>query len=188
MNKCKGLLSAVVNMCLFQYDWLSHPGQYTALGVCLSRDESPRHLPAWGNFLTMNCCVQALQLTLIYPSSFSLFLCLEFKVILPKTYTNRCLSLQLHQQSSHPQRTSGQWQNPVPMRDLHANAGKWTYWFLKNFAASVKLKNKLLLMCSSVCLVWVMILDPHLWTFTLNQMTLCNVKKIACSPEIMAMF
>lgn len=30
---------------------------------------------------------------------------------------------ELHQQSSHPQRTSGQWQNPVPMRDLHTNAG-----------------------------------------------------------------
>ncbi|KAF3858153.1 hypothetical protein F7725_011354 [Dissostichus mawsoni] len=33
------------------------------------------------------------------------------------------LSLQLHQQSSHPQRASGQWQNPVPMRDLHTNSG-----------------------------------------------------------------
>lgn len=30
---------------------------------------------------------------------------------------------ELHQQTSHPQRTSGQWQNPVPMRDLHTNAG-----------------------------------------------------------------
>nr|XP_019957602.1 PREDICTED: autophagy-related protein 9A-like [Paralichthys olivaceus] len=30
---------------------------------------------------------------------------------------------ELHQQSSHPQRTSGQWQNSVPMRDLHTNTG-----------------------------------------------------------------
>ncbi|KAJ4936469.1 hypothetical protein JOQ06_001061 [Pogonophryne albipinna] len=30
---------------------------------------------------------------------------------------------ELHQQSSHPQRASGQWQNPVPMRDLHTNSG-----------------------------------------------------------------
>ncbi|XP_027144662.1 autophagy-related protein 9B isoform X2 [Larimichthys crocea] len=30
---------------------------------------------------------------------------------------------ELHQQSSHPQRASGQWQNPVPMRDLHTNTG-----------------------------------------------------------------
>lgn len=30
---------------------------------------------------------------------------------------------ELHQQSSHPQRTSGQWQNPVPMRELHTNTG-----------------------------------------------------------------
>ncbi|XP_037642719.1 autophagy-related protein 9B [Sebastes umbrosus] len=30
---------------------------------------------------------------------------------------------ELHQQTSHPQRSSGQWQNPVPMRDLHTNPG-----------------------------------------------------------------
>ncbi|XP_042284096.1 autophagy-related protein 9B [Thunnus albacares] len=30
---------------------------------------------------------------------------------------------ELHQQSSHPQRPSGQWQNPVPLRDLHASTG-----------------------------------------------------------------
>lgn len=30
---------------------------------------------------------------------------------------------ELHQQSSHPQRTSGQWQSAVPMRDLHTNTG-----------------------------------------------------------------
>ncbi|XP_028282675.1 autophagy-related protein 9B [Parambassis ranga] len=30
---------------------------------------------------------------------------------------------ELHQQNSHPTRTSGQWQNPVPMRDLHTNPG-----------------------------------------------------------------
>ncbi|XP_068594079.1 autophagy-related protein 9B [Cebidichthys violaceus] len=29
---------------------------------------------------------------------------------------------ELHLQTSHPQRTSGQWQNPVPMRDMHTNA------------------------------------------------------------------
>uniref|UniRef100_A0AAV2JVX9 Autophagy-related protein 9 n=1 Tax=Knipowitschia caucasica TaxID=637954 RepID=A0AAV2JVX9_KNICA len=30
---------------------------------------------------------------------------------------------ELHQQTSHPQRTSGHWQNPVPMRDLHPHGG-----------------------------------------------------------------
>ncbi|XP_058488093.1 autophagy-related protein 9B [Solea solea] len=30
---------------------------------------------------------------------------------------------ELHQQSSHPQMTSGQWQNAVPMRDIHTNTG-----------------------------------------------------------------
>ncbi|XP_053185398.1 autophagy-related protein 9B [Scomber japonicus] len=30
---------------------------------------------------------------------------------------------ELHQQSSHPQRPSGQWQNPVPLRDLHTSSG-----------------------------------------------------------------
>ncbi|XP_037537692.1 autophagy-related protein 9B [Nematolebias whitei] len=30
---------------------------------------------------------------------------------------------ELHQQSSHPQRTSGQWNASVPMRDLHTNTG-----------------------------------------------------------------
>lgn len=40
-------------------------------------------------------------------------------------YTDSRLSpYQLHQQSSHPQRTSVHWQNPVPLRDLHTNSGK----------------------------------------------------------------
>ncbi|XP_034559587.1 autophagy-related protein 9B isoform X1 [Notolabrus celidotus] len=30
---------------------------------------------------------------------------------------------ELHQLNSHPQRSSGQWQNPVPMRDLHTSTG-----------------------------------------------------------------
>uniref|UniRef100_UPI003AAA78C2 autophagy-related protein 9B isoform X2 n=1 Tax=Centroberyx gerrardi TaxID=166262 RepID=UPI003AAA78C2 len=32
-------------------------------------------------------------------------------------------AIYMHEQSSQPQRTSGQWQNPVPMRDLHTNTG-----------------------------------------------------------------
>ncbi|KAM6918408.1 autophagy-related protein 9B [Xenentodon cancila] len=34
---------------------------------------------------------------------------------------------ELHQQSSHPPRTSGQWQNPVPLRDLQTNTGLHTH-------------------------------------------------------------
>ncbi|KAM7379462.1 hypothetical protein PAMP_005009 [Pampus punctatissimus] len=30
---------------------------------------------------------------------------------------------ELHQQSSHPQRPSGQWQNPLPLRELHTSTG-----------------------------------------------------------------
>lgn len=36
-----------------------------------------------------------------------------------------CVSLQLHLQTSHPQRNLGQWQHTVPMRNLHTNTGKW---------------------------------------------------------------
>lgn len=140
----------------YVYQWLSPPEQCTPVRVCLCRDEPPCHLHAWGNFI-LQCpgcseyyyCICFLIFFWVGSGSFNVILnkwyllnvsfynsitpsiCCRPLVWFSVLYSNNCLSLQLHQQNFHPQRSLGQSQNAVAMRDLHTSTGNCFYIILK---------------------------------------------------------